>query len=355
MKIAFLANALYAVGNPANGIAIQAKCQAKALATLGHEVVLLNPWEWQDILEYDVVQFFFGGLNLSGVESLSKTMSRGVLIFAPILDSNAPVGLYRMAAVLGGLHPKFITRQGEYRKQALASDVVVCRSVNEQDRVIKGLGIAADRTAIVLNGAEVAESQSCHANVWAKMRERWNLRNEFILHVSRYTQERKNVARLIEAVGPLGYPLVIAGSAEAGAMLQRLAHLAKKYPQIKLLGYLTGEELIALYSRCRVFCLPSLHEGTGLAALEAAAYGANVVITEKGGPPDYFRSYAFYVDPYSTRSIRAATAHAWQIPRNEDLRQHVLTHLTWERSAKSLLRTYEMALARKVWSDSDRH
>jgi len=348
MRIAFLVKALYAVGNPANGVAIQAQSQAKALTNLGHEVVLLNPWEWHDVRHFDVVQFFFGGLGLAGVEGLANRIEHGVLIFAPILDSNEPNLLFRIAAALGGLHSKLISIQGEYRKQALASDAVVCRSTHEQARVIKGLGIAADRTAIVLNGVQVPENLSNQSGRWDSLRERWDLEDDFLLHVSQYTSHRKNVARLIEAVGPLGHPLVVAGWAQQGAMLRRLHELAAKYPHIRLLGYLGREDLSTLYARCRAFCLPSLHEGTGLAALEAAGYGAKVVVTKNGGPPDYFRSYAFYVDPYNVSSIRKGTVRALQMPRTEELSHHVRTNLTWEKSAKGLLAVYERALARKA-------
>jgi glycosyltransferase involved in cell wall biosynthesis len=348
MRIAFLVKALYAVGNPANGIVIQARSQAKALANLGHEVVLLNPWQCQEIRNFDVIQFFAGGLGLAGVEKLSKTIGNGVLIYAPIIDANESNLLYRVAAGLGGIHQKLITVQGEYRKQALASDAVVCRSAHEQERVIKGLGIPRDRTAIVLNGVDNSECPSAHSDVWGSMRERWGLRDEFVLHVSRYTGKRKNVTRLIEAVGPLGHPLVIAGWAEPGAMLERLALLASKYPQISLLGFLSREELLALYAHCRVFCLPSLHEGTGLVALEAAAYGAKIVITRNGGPTDYLISHAYYVDPYSISEIQKATARAWDAPRSDSLQRHVVGNLTWEQSAKSLLTMYEKALARKL-------
>ena len=61
MKIGFLVKALYALGNPANGVVAQARHQARALARLGHEVTLLNPWEWRAVEDFDVVHFFFGG------------------------------------------------------------------------------------------------------------------------------------------------------------------------------------------------------------------------------------------------------------------------------------------------------
>ncbi len=347
MKIGFLVKTLYAVGNPANGVAVQARCQARALSSLGHEVVLLNPWECQDLRQFDVLQFFFGGFGLSGIEKLRTKMGRLALIYAPILDSNEPNHLFRLAAWIGNVHPRLLTAQGEYRKQALASDAVVCRSTYEQQRLIKGLGVPEERTSIVLNGVEVAEKPPGKAALWDRLRAKWGLQEDFVLHVSEYTSQRKNVARLIEAVGPLGYPLVVAGWSEPGSVQQRLGRLAQAFPQVKLLGFLSREERDALYAGCRVFCLPSLHEGTGLVALEAATFGANIVITRNGAPPDYFGSYALYVDPYNVPEIRKATERAWNMPRTNDLRARALTELTWEQSAKGLLATYDRVLRGK--------
>jgi glycosyltransferase involved in cell wall biosynthesis len=95
-----------------------------------------------------------------------------------------------------------------------------------------------------------------------------------------------------------------------------------------------------LYAACTVFCLPSVHEGTGLVALEAASLGARIVITRNGGPPDYFADMAEYVDPFSVESIRAGVERAWNAAPSDKLRSHVLTNLTWDASARSLISAY---------------
>ena len=55
--------------------------------------------------------------------------------------------------------------------------------------------------------------------------------------------------------------------------MDRLQRLAKRYPTVKILGFLDRDVLDSLYAACKVFCLPSRHEGTGLVALEAASHG----------------------------------------------------------------------------------
>jgi glycosyltransferase involved in cell wall biosynthesis len=347
MLIGFLVQTTIALGNPGNGVVAQARAQAEALQKLGHDVVMLNPWQWRDICHFDVVQFFVGGFGVYGVEEFARRMGRGVLVFAPIIDSIEPNWRYRLAAAGGCLHSKVFTVPGEFRKQARSSDLVICRASFEQKRVIKGLGIARDKTTIALNGVELPVMAEEDLLRSTEIRKDLGVPDEYLLHVSAYTQGRKNVARLIQAVGALGYPLVVAGWAEPGPSREMLDALAARYSNVRLMGFLPRHQLNALYAGCRVFCLPSLCEGTGLVALEAAAHGANIVITQNGGPPDYFKQWADYVDPLDVGGIREAIARAWNRPRTGDLRRHVAEHLTWEDSARALEAIYKKLLSRR--------
>ncbi|MEM8678115.1 MAG: glycosyltransferase, partial [Planctomycetota bacterium] len=89
------------------------------------------------------------------------------------------------------------------------------------------------------------------------------------------------------------------------------------------------------------FCLPSHFEGTGLVAVEAAAFGAAVVITKNGGPPDYFLNHAEYVSRGDADEIAAATQKAWDRYGETELRERVLNTLTWAKSAEALAAAYE--------------
>ncbi|NOY40513.1 MAG: glycosyltransferase family 4 protein [Planctomycetes bacterium] len=338
MKIGLILPGSFTLSDAGNGVRAQAEFQAEALERAGHDVRRMDPWQAYDGEPFDVVQFFLGGFAHYGIEK-TRPESVRMLVFAPIIDTNESNWRYRLATRLGGLTGKVFTVPGVFRQQARDSDLVICRSNHERERIVRGLGVDPEKTEIVLNGVDSPTSADSEM-----ARQRYKLNKDFLLHVSAYTQERKNVVRLVEAVGPTGYPLVIAGSARPGPVLDRIQSLANQYGNIKLLGFLDREELNSLYTACRVFCLPSIHEGTGLVALEAASYGASVVITKNGGPPDYFVNLAEYVNPYSVSSIRQAVVRAWNAPHGGLLRQHVLENLTWDQSACSLLEAYQRHL-----------
>ncbi len=335
MKIGFILPGDFVLTIPGNGIRAQAEYQADAMTQLGHEVIRMNPWQDYSDKNFDVVQFFLGGFRLFGIETL-KNETINTLVFAPIIDSNEPNWRYRLAVKAGNLLPKIHTTPSVFRDQAQGSDLVVCRSNYEKRRVTRGLGISESKAKIILNGVTppiVSDPEPAH--------QQWKLPDEFLLHVSAFTESRKNVIRLIEAAGTLGYPLVIAGGAQKGPTLDRIHALAARYGNVTILGFVNRILLESLYAACKVFCLPSTHEGTGLVALEAAAHGARVVITQNGGPPDYFLNYAEYVNPDDINSIRKGIETAWHQSQSDALRQHVLKNLTWEASARSLVSAYE--------------
>ena len=75
---------------------------------------------------------------------------------------------------------------------------------------------------------------------------------------------------------------------------------------IEYVGALDDTELKDYYRRAKVFALPSYTEGVGMVAMEAAAYGCEIVLTKMGAPKDYYNGMAELVDPFSVDEIGKA-------------------------------------------------
>ena len=343
MHIGMLLPSVFSIDNPGNGIAEQARQQADGLERLGHTVVRLNPWQWQNEHEFDVLHVYLGGLALHHITHDRQLRKPGLLVFSPIIDSNQANFSYRTAALLGRLSSRVFTVPGSLRDQARGSHLVVCRSRHERERITRGLGVAIEKTEIVLNGCHPVSNISVDI---PRIRRELDLPAEFLLHISAYTQPRKNVLRLVEAAKQLGYPLVIAGRSTPGGILHCLERESHKNKSLRLLGFVDSATKNALYAMCKVFCLPSIHEGTGLVALEAGAHGANLVITKNGGPPDYFLEHADFVNPTNVNSIKEAIRSAWNKPRNSPLQQHINDTLTWDQSSRALEQAYRRHLSK---------
>lgn len=111
------------------------------------------------------------------------------------------------------------------------------------------------------------------------------IRGRYFLAVA--TQEpRKNLESLIKAFLSIkrkpafeGYQLVLAG--KSGWKSKFLSKLIENSESagVRSLGYVSDDQLSALYSGCEAFVFPSLYEGFGMPAREAIKCGAKVIAT----------------------------------------------------------------------------
>ncbi|MBI4049194.1 MAG: glycosyltransferase family 4 protein [Candidatus Doudnabacteria bacterium] len=123
-------------------------------------------------------------------------------------------------------------------------------------------------------------------------------------------QPRKNIPRLVEAFirlkqkNHIEEKLVIVG--KKGWLWQPIE---KKIAEgglgqaVKVLDYVTDEDLPALFSGASVFTLPALYEGFGIPPLEAMACGVPVVVSNVSSLPEVVGDAGILVDPNSVDSI----------------------------------------------------
>ena len=134
-------------------------------------------------------------------------------------------------------------------------------------------------------------------------------RENLILHVGAI-QERKNIARLVEAFEtvPKDWKLVLAGSSSgfgAEKILQRIASSPAR-DRIQITGYLSGPALDRLFARSRIFAFPSLDEGFGMPVLEAMMRGVPVITSNRSALPEVAGNAALQIDPDDTEALSGA-------------------------------------------------
>ncbi len=72
---------------------------------------------------------------------------------------------------------------------------------------------------------------------------------------------------------------------------------------VTLTGFISTKERNTLYRHCRAFLFPSIFEGFGMPPVEAMAFGAVVITTNRTSIPEVTQGKANYVeDPYSTKA-----------------------------------------------------
>jgi glycosyltransferase involved in cell wall biosynthesis len=105
-------------------------------------------------------------------------------------------------------------------------------------------------------------------------------------------------------------------------------------------GYLDDEDLAVLLNLSAVLALPSLMEGFGLPAVEAAACGCPVIATTASPLPGLLGAAGIFIDPSEDNIARALE----EVLSSEDLRRRMgasgvqgAQRLTWEASARQMM------------------
>ncbi|WP_417040015.1 glycosyltransferase family 4 protein, partial [Coprobacter fastidiosus] len=169
-----------------------------------------------------------------------------------------------------------------------------------------------------------------------------NEREPFCLHISLLCDARKNVKRLIDASVKYNFKLVLGGILRNEQEKKLLDSWIRDKPNVTYMGYISYDTMLDLYKRAKVFALPSIYEGVGIVALDAAVMGCDIVITRLGGPKEYYNNMAVEVDPYSIDEIGLAVSQLMQGQTFQpDLRKYILENY----SLKNISEQLEMAFS----------
>ncbi len=112
-------------------------------------------------------------------------------------------------------------------------------------------------------------------------------------------------------------------------------------------GFISDEELVALYKGARAFVLPSFEEGFGIPLLEAMACGCPVVASNMASLPEVGGEAVIYFDP---RDVDDIVEKISQVLNSEKIRKDLIGKglkryklFSWERMAKQTLEVYQNA------------
>jgi glycosyltransferase involved in cell wall biosynthesis len=211
--------------------------------------------------------------------------------------------------------------------------VILPNSVAEREMIEQRFGVR--RSAVIVpNAADVS--------AFAPMPHQPACRRSGVLCVGRI-EPRKNQLALIEALRGSRIPLTLVG--QAGRFSQRYAERCRRVagPDVRLVGQRPRGELRGFYCAARVHACVSWYETPGLASLEAALCGCNLVVTPGGCTREYFGDAARYCEPDDPRSIRAAVEAALTAEPDPDLAVRVARDFNWDAAARSTLLGYELA------------
>jgi glycosyltransferase involved in cell wall biosynthesis len=236
---------------------------------------------------------------------------------------------------------------------ARRADRVIADSQAGKDDIVAHLRVRSERIDVVHLGANITRVEPASE---AEVRARYGIRDRKVCLCVSAALVHKNLDALIEAFGRIAgaredLVLVIAGHAgREGDRLRAAAGRTGHADRILLTGWISDEDLEALYALATCCVYPSLHEGFGLPVLEAMARGVPLACADASSLPEVAGDAADLFDGRDTAAIGRAIekllddrAHAQMLVERglERVRQ-----FTWERCAASTLESYERALLR---------
>ena len=328
MRIAYVITESYST-SPYNGIRIQAETWANELEKKGNEVIRINPWEYHDWKSYDVVHIF-GPCEFifNFVSALQKYNER--IVFSPIIDTIQSVWMYRLLTYWGCRKLRLTSSNYMIRQTKQYIKKWLARSQYEANYINKAYSVPLSDISIVPLSFRLP------------ICENYTQKENFCFHVSKITDSRKNVMRLIEAAIKYKFKLVLAGSISSEADFAKMKKVIDNNDNVLYLGRISDEKLIELYKRAKVFALPSINEGVGMVAVEAASYGDDIVITKIGGPKEYYENLAYVVNPYDVDEIGHAVLMAMNAKdRQPMLMKYVQNNYNLSRCVDLLLDCYQ--------------
>lgn len=211
------------------------------------------------------------------------------------------------------------------------------------------LGVEPDRVAVVYPGVGAQFRPMARQEV-EPVRERLGLPERFLLFVSTI-EPRKNLPRLLQAYAMLDPastpPLVIGG--RRGWMFEPTFAAIEQFglaERVRLLDFVSDNDLPALYNLAWAFVYPSIYEGFGIPAIEALACGTPVLTADNSSLPEAVGENAVLVEAGSVASIAAGLR---RVIDDADLRERVRTagplHTTqfrWDTAARHVLDLYHL-------------
>ncbi|MGD9200728.1 MAG: glycosyltransferase family 4 protein [Chitinispirillia bacterium] len=326
------------------GLSTQVEYTSKYLAKLGVEVTFYNQWEDYNWEKFDLVHLFRADYETYNMaEFLHK--SSIPFIVSPVfynLNKKLIIRMYLMLSNVMQLVFKGLRSDFDYLFQICKfSYHLLPNTLSEAEFMHYCLGVEKKRMSVVPNGVEIRFKDADPGQFVKK----YGLK-DFILTVGHLGNRRKNILSLLKVLEKIEYPSVIIGKFNNSKYDLQCMDIVKRNKHILWIDLLYHNDpvLESAYAACKVFVLPSFFETPGIAALEAALAGANIVITPYGGTKEYFREMAEYVEPGCKGSIRNGIIKALSKKRNLILKKYIIDNFTWPIVAQKTLSVYKTIL-----------
>jgi len=229
------------------------------------------------------------------------------------------------------------------------ADKIIADSNSTKNDLINYFNIPEEKIRVILLAADEKFRPLSNKEI-KEAKQKYSLNFPFILYVGTL-EPRKNIPTLIKAFYKLKKKDIINKLVITGKKGWKYKEIFETIDKLNLqndvvfTGYVSDEDLPALYNAADLFVYPSIYEGFGLPPLEAMACGTPVITSNTSSLPEVVRDAGIMVDPSDVNGL-ADAMH--EVLTNESLRANMVKKglereemFSWEKCARETLEVYE--------------
>jgi len=325
----------YAFQNAGGGEIVLLKTK-EYLEKRGHEVHLFDKWKHK-IRDYDIVHDF----SLLDWRAWDYYQAAGVPLVLtptcwPAINFRARLSV-RIKAFMRSLSYQSTHPETLYHHLRIPCKITPT-SYLEKNRILKLYGSELkNKMTVIPNGIDRPNLETTTNSFQNKYGN-----SPYVLYVGSIAPN-KNTQLAIKMAQACNIKIYLIGDASVGNKKYYEECLKLQNEKVQFLGRLPHDaQLLAdAYRGAQVLLVPSHFETCSLVALEAGAFGTNVVLTKHGGTKEIFKDYVYYVEPADFQECcEQLTKALKETSKNTALQKFILENYTWDKIVESLEQVY---------------
>jgi glycosyltransferase involved in cell wall biosynthesis len=234
------------------------------------------------------------------------------------------------------------------------ADRIISISHSTTQDIVNKLGVPVEKVATTQLAVSPKYQPGLDKRYVAAVKTKYNLPLEYILFVGTI-EPRKNIIGLVRAYFALPqaikdrFSLVIVG--KKGWHYQELFFKVKNSSdrsKIVFPGYVTEDDLPAIYGGASLFVYPSFYEGFGIPVLEALACGVPTITSNLSSMPEVAGNAGLLFDPNNVEELTKAMMLVLNEPARAkkmiDMGLNQAAAFSWKKCAQETLAVYNGVL-----------
>jgi glycosyltransferase involved in cell wall biosynthesis len=237
-----------------------------------------------------------------------------------------------------------------FRNAILKAQKIIAVSNATKKAILEHFHVDAQKIQVVYEGINQAYKIVDKLEAFDQVSYRFRITKPYIMYVGVW-RRYKNLPALAVVFDKLvdkglDFELVLAGDKDANyPEIESQVMGIKNHDRIKAVGRVSDEDLNLLYNAAQLFVLPSLIEGFGLTALEAAACGTPIVCSDIATLREIMGQGAEYFDPNNIENMTDVLFSLLKDEKRlEELANLALSrskHFSWKKAGEETINFYQ--------------